>query len=114
MIHYCQLESPCQKFTANAGTFARTNYLVGASDRVKEGAFEWCTSDSPANVSSLIKWTTGQPDNLNKAEHCANIAASSGTVPDNILLSDLSCDTKKMKYLCEVRLCSMINNCVKL
>jgi hypothetical protein len=76
--------------------------LVGASDKVKEAAFEWCFSDLPANVSPNLKWKTGQPDNLNNAEHCVNMIASSGTVPNNILLSDLSCDTTKMKYLCEV------------
>jgi hypothetical protein len=89
-------------FAANTGSFARTSYLIGASDKVKEGAFEWCFSDLPANVSPLIKWKNGQPDNLNNAEHCVNIIASSGTVPNNILLSDLSCDTTKMKFLCEV------------
>lgn len=88
---------------AITGAFARTSYLVGASDKIKEGAFEWCTSDLPANVSPLLKWKTGQPDNLNNAENCVNIIASSGIVPNNILLSDLSCDTTKMKFLCEVR-----------
>jgi hypothetical protein len=76
--------------------------LVGASDKVKEGTFEWCTSDLPANVSPLIKWKLGEPDILNKGENCGNIFASSGIVPNNVLLGDLSCDVTKMKYLCEV------------
>jgi hypothetical protein len=90
------------KLLANSGSFARTNYLVAASDRVKDGAYEWCTSDVPTNVSSFVKWKPGQPDNYKNAEHCGFITASSGTVPDNILLSDLSCESDKGKYLCEV------------
>jgi hypothetical protein len=90
------------KLLANAGSFARTNYLVSASDRVKDGTYEWCTSDLPTNVASFVKWKPGQPDHQNNLEHCGFITASSGTVPDNILLSDLSCDSDKGKYLCEV------------
>jgi hypothetical protein len=92
----------CKLILANLGSFARTNYLVAASDRVKDGTYEWCTSDLPANVASFVKWKPGQPDHQNNLEHCGFITASSGTVPDNILLSDLSCDSDKGKYLCEV------------
>jgi len=87
--------------TVNAGAFARGSYLIGASDNMKEGLFEWCTSDQPANLSAEIKWKANQPDNAGSGENCLNIIASTGTPPGNVVLNDLPC-TYKMKYLCEV------------
>lgn len=86
---------------ATDGRFAQTEYHVGASDSGTEGVFVWCSLDTPSNVSGLIKWKTGQPDNLKNDEHCASITGSSGTPPDNMMLSDLQCATIKKNYLCE-------------
>jgi len=86
-------------FAAKTGTFATTNYLIGASDKVKEGAFEWCFSDLPANVSPLFKWKKEKPGKLDDVEDCVHMTVNKGTFPKNMVLNDLSCDKTKMKYL---------------
>jgi hypothetical protein len=87
---------------ASDGTFARTEYYVGASDNCTEGKFSWDSLDTPTDVSQLLKWKTGEPNNLKNDENCVSVTCSSGKPPINILLSDMPCATSKRNYLCEV------------
>jgi hypothetical protein len=84
---------------------------VGGSDSGTEGIFVWCTLDAPSNFSQLLKWKTGQPDNLKSEEHCASVTGSSDKPPDNMLLSDLPCASTKKNYMCEVSDYSILYLC---
>lgn len=98
------LKFPYPTFAANEGVFANAeNYLIAMSDQKREGSFEWCTCDAPANVSSLLTWDDSQPDNFQNSEHCGSMYVDPDLpAPGNILLSDISCDNDYFNYICDV------------
>jgi hypothetical protein len=75
----------------------------GGSDIAEEGNYKWCYPDRAINMtmSSIIKWTGGQPDNAGKNEHCVNFIIQGGVPPTNVVFSDYTCSTE-LKYICEV------------
>ncbi|BFZ21796.1 hypothetical protein BsWGS_24835 [Bradybaena similaris] len=66
---------------------------IGANDILEEGTFRWLTSKTP--VGTVPYWSTGQPNNLEKGEHCVDIDKNFG-----YRWSDDECNNAK-PFVCE-------------
>ena len=87
------------------GSALRAGYWTSGSDVFIDGAFRWCASPQQANISSLIKFMKGEPNNFGAKEHCLQAQVIADPFPDSFLFNDYSCEIVS-KFICEVRIFS--------
>ncbi|XP_065346631.1 macrophage mannose receptor 1-like [Cloeon dipterum] len=82
------------------------NYGLGGAwwtsgSNIFSGFYLWCTGDLASNVTSDIKFVSGEPNNAGGNENCIEMVVGGGTPPNNLLMNDRPCTAYTTRYVCE-------------
>jgi hypothetical protein len=84
------------------------SYWTSGSDQFHEGVFKWCSTPKAENVSTELKFKTGEPNNGGGAENCMQGSVLAEPLPGTFVYSDQDCNNTQ-RFICEATLSNLLN-----